>query len=131
VRSYPARAQPRAGFLWSHQETFDGRISTAPPCPTAGICEARRTAASSLSASNSRKPATAPVVAGPGQATAAPSRSRAAAAQPATIDGAPGVVFAPGGRVFAVFAFVVENDGIVEIDLNSDPDRIAGLRIAF
>jgi ketosteroid isomerase-like protein len=58
-------------------------------------------------------------------------RGRAAAAQPATIDGAPGLVFAPGGRVFAAFVFVVENAGIVEIDLISDPDGIAGLRIEF
>jgi hypothetical protein len=58
-------------------------------------------------------------------------RGRAAAAQLATIDGAPGLVFAPGGRVFAVFAFVVENAGIVEIDLISDPDGIARPRIEF
>jgi len=51
--------------------------------------------------------------------------------KPATIDGAPGLVFAPGGRVFAVFAFVVEIDAIVEINLISHPDGIAGLRIAF
>ena len=58
-------------------------------------------------------------------------RGRAAAAQAATIDGAPGLVFAPGGRVFAAFAFVVENQRIVEIKLISEPASLAALRIAF
>ena len=43
----------------------------------------------------------------------------------ALIDGAPGLVFAPGGRPFVVFDFVVEGGRITAIDLIGDLDTIA------
>jgi RNA polymerase sigma-70 factor (ECF subfamily) len=52
---------------------------------------------------------------------------RAQAARPAEIDGEAGLVFAPGGKPFAVFDFVIENGRIVEINLIADTERIAAL----
>jgi RNA polymerase sigma factor (sigma-70 family) len=56
---------------------------------------------------------------------------RAQAAQRATIAGAPGLVWAPGGRPFAVFDFVVDNGRIVEISLIADRQSIAALDLEF
>jgi RNA polymerase sigma factor (sigma-70 family) len=56
---------------------------------------------------------------------------RARAAQPARIDGEPGLVWSQGGRPRVVFAFTITDGKIVAIDLLADPDRLArmGLRI--
>ena len=56
-------------------------------------------------------------------------KGRARAAQVATIDGESGLVFAPGGKPFAVFDFVVEAGRIVEISVIVDRTRIAALRL--
>jgi RNA polymerase sigma-70 factor (ECF subfamily) len=50
---------------------------------------------------------------------------RAAAAQVALVDGFPGLVFAPGGKPFVVFDFVVERERVVEIELIADRETIA------
>jgi RNA polymerase sigma factor (sigma-70 family) len=47
--------------------------------------------------------------------------------KPVLVNGAPGVVVAPGGRPFAVMGFTVANDRIVEIDILVDPERLAQL----
>lgn len=52
---------------------------------------------------------------------------RARAARVALIDGEVGLVFAPGGKPFAVFDIVVDGDRIVEISLIVDPTSIAAL----
>jgi RNA polymerase sigma-70 factor, ECF subfamily len=64
-------------------------------------------------------------------AVAAVFRGRARAAKPALVDGAPGLVFAPGGKPFAVFDFVVENGRITEISLIADPATIQGMQLAI
>ena len=56
---------------------------------------------------------------------------RAAAAQPAMVDGVPGLVFAPDGRPFSVFDFVVENGKIVEINLIVDARTMAAMDLEF
>jgi hypothetical protein len=56
---------------------------------------------------------------------------RAQGAQRANIAGAPGLVWAPGGRPFAVFDFVVDNGRIVEISLIADRQSIAALDLEF
>jgi ketosteroid isomerase-like protein len=56
---------------------------------------------------------------------------RAQAAQRATISGAPGLVWAPGGRPFAVFAFVIDNGRIGEISVIADRRSIAALDLEF
>ena len=52
---------------------------------------------------------------------------RAQTAQPALVDGAAGLVWAPGGRPRAVFRFKLANDKIVGIDLVAGPERLAKL----
>ncbi|MDT4982175.1 MAG: hypothetical protein QOG07_4054 [Pseudonocardiales bacterium] len=52
---------------------------------------------------------------------------RARTAQSAVIDGAAGLVWAPGGRPRVVFGFTIENGKIVEIELLADPARLGEL----
>jgi len=56
-------------------------------------------------------------------------RGRAQAARPALIDGEPGLVFAPAGKVQVVFDFVTDHGRVVEISLIADPAHIATLRV--
>ena len=58
-------------------------------------------------------------------------RSRLKAAQIATVDGDPGLVFALGGRPRVVVDLVVENGRIVVIDFIGDAERMAALALAF
>ena len=55
---------------------------------------------------------------------------RARAARPALVDGAPGAVWAPGGRPRVAFGFTVISGRIVRIDLLADPERLARLQLA-
>jgi ketosteroid isomerase-like protein len=50
-------------------------------------------------------------------------------ARPAIVNGAAGVVVAPGGRPFAVVGFVVSGGRITEIDLVADPAKLGGLSV--
>ena len=54
---------------------------------------------------------------------------RAAAAKSALIEGAPGAVWAPGGRPRAAFAFHVIGDTIAEIEIVTDSAVVAALNI--
>ncbi len=45
-------------------------------------------------------------------------------AQPALVNGVPGLVVAPQGRLFAVLAFTVVGGRIAEIDIVADPDKL-------
>jgi RNA polymerase sigma-70 factor (ECF subfamily) len=47
--------------------------------------------------------------------------------RPALVNGAPGAVVAPHGRVFSVMAFIVTNGRIIQIDALLDPERLAQL----
>jgi RNA polymerase sigma factor (sigma-70 family) len=49
--------------------------------------------------------------------------------RPALVNGAAGVVVAPGGRPFAVMGFTVTNGKIVEIDVLADPQRLGELEL--
>jgi RNA polymerase sigma-70 factor (ECF subfamily) len=52
---------------------------------------------------------------------------RANAAQPVTIDGAPGAVWAPGGKPRVAIVFTFDGEHIAAIDLVADPERLAEL----
>lgn len=54
-------------------------------------------------------------------------RGRARAAQLASVDGDPALVFAPGGLPRVVVDFVLENGRIIEISMIAEPARIAVL----
>ena len=51
--------------------------------------------------------------------------------RPALVNGAAGVVVAPGGRPFAVMGFTVSGGRIVEIDALADPERLARLDLTI
>jgi RNA polymerase sigma-70 factor (ECF subfamily) len=51
-------------------------------------------------------------------------------AQPALVNGAAGVVVAPGGRLVAVMGFTITGGRIVEIDVLADPARLRRLDLA-
>jgi RNA polymerase sigma factor (sigma-70 family) len=50
-------------------------------------------------------------------------------ARPAIVNGAAGLVVAPGGQPMAVVGFTVAGERIVEIDLIADPAKLQGLRV--
>jgi RNA polymerase sigma factor (sigma-70 family) len=50
--------------------------------------------------------------------------------RPAIVNGAAGVVVAPGGRPFSVMGFTVRGGKIVEIDVLADPGRLEQLELA-
>jgi len=56
---------------------------------------------------------------------------RARAAQPASVNGAPGVVWAPGGKPRVVFAFRIVRGKIVHIEMLADPSRIDELDLSI
>jgi RNA polymerase sigma factor (sigma-70 family) len=53
-----------------------------------------------------------------------------AAVYPALVNGAVGVVVVPGGRPFALLGFTIAGGRIVEIDVLSDPERLATLDLS-
>jgi RNA polymerase sigma factor (sigma-70 family) len=56
---------------------------------------------------------------------------RAAEALPASVDGEPGAVWAPGGKARGVFVFTCRDDKIVELEVIADPRRIRALDLVF
>lgn len=56
---------------------------------------------------------------------------RARAARPALINGAPGLVWAPGGRPKVVFAFTIVDGKVAAIDSFADPERIGELELTM
>jgi RNA polymerase sigma factor (sigma-70 family) len=56
---------------------------------------------------------------------------RAREAQPALVNGAVGLVWAPGGRPRIIFGFTITRGKIVEIDLVADPERLHELDLAI
>jgi len=84
----------------------------------------------SLARAGAGAPILAPQIHGP-DAVARAFSGRAQAAQLAIVDGQAGLVFAPGGRPFVVFDFVVENARISEISLIADARSIKELDWKF
>jgi RNA polymerase sigma-70 factor (ECF subfamily) len=56
---------------------------------------------------------------------------RARVARLATINGAVGAVWAPGGKARIVFGFTIAAGKIVDIELIADPERVGGLDLAI
>lgn len=48
---------------------------------------------------------------------------------PALINGSAGAVIATGGKVLSIMAFIVVNGRIVDMDVLSDPRRLAGVDV--
>ena len=93
------------------------------------VLRADRAAVRSATANRDRgAPVLAPEVRG-GRAVAAALSGRAEAAQMALIEGAPGAVWAPGGRPRAIFAFQVIGDTVTEIEIVTEPMVVKALRV--
>ncbi len=93
------------------------------------VLRADRAAVQAAAANRDRgAPLLAPQVRG-ARAVAMALAGRATAAKVALIDGAPGAVWAPGGRPRAVFAFRVVGNTIAEIEIVTDPAVVAGLQV--
>jgi RNA polymerase sigma-70 factor (ECF subfamily) len=56
---------------------------------------------------------------------------RARGAQPAVIDGVPGAVWAPGGKLRAVFDFLIIDYRIVAIEVIAEPELVEQLDVTF
>lgn len=56
---------------------------------------------------------------------------RAQAAQPAIVNGAPGLVWASGGRPRVAFSFTIARGRIVAIDLVANQERLGGLTLVL
>jgi RNA polymerase sigma factor (sigma-70 family) len=65
------------------------------------------------------------------QAVARMFAGAAHAAQLALIDGAPGAVWAPGGRPRAAFVFTIREGKVAAIELVGDLERLARLKVEF
>ncbi|WP_405677247.1 sigma-70 family RNA polymerase sigma factor [Streptomyces sp. NBC_01511] len=50
--------------------------------------------------------------------------------RPALVNGSPGLVMAPGGRLFLVLAFTIVDDRITGIDIIADADRLGRVEVA-
>jgi RNA polymerase sigma factor (sigma-70 family) len=93
------------------------------------VLRADRAAVKAAAANRDRgAPLLAPEVRG-ARAVATALSGRAAAAQTALIDGAPGAVWAPGGRPRAVFAFRITGDTVTEIEIVTDPAVVRSLQV--
>ncbi len=57
-------------------------------------------------------------------------KGRARNAQVALVDGAPGVVVAPHGKLLLVLRAKITNGRIVEVEAIADPQRLAELELA-
>jgi hypothetical protein len=60
---------------------------------------------------------------------AAAFRRHASGARPVLVNGAPGFFVTAGGKPYAVLGMAFGPDGITEIDILLDPDRLARLEV--
>jgi RNA polymerase sigma-70 factor, ECF subfamily len=65
------------------------------------------------------------------EAVAGAFAGRAVWGRPATVDGAAGAVWAPGGKPRVVFAFTIVAGKIVDIAFLADPERISGMDVTI
>ncbi|MFD0851496.1 hypothetical protein ACFQ07_04660, partial [Actinomadura adrarensis] len=54
----------------------------------------------------------------------------AAVARPALVNGAAGLVSTIDGELFSIISFIVANGRIVEMDILSDPERLAAFDLS-
>ncbi len=115
-----------AFLVASRRGDFETLVSLLDPD---AVLRADRAAVRAATANRDRgAPLLAPEVRG-GRAVASALSGRAAAAEVALIEGAPGAVWAPGGRPRAVFAFRIVGDTVTEIEIVTDPAVVKALRV--
>jgi hypothetical protein len=64
-------------------------------------------------------------------AVAATFSGRAVGARPALIDGAPGMMWAQGGKIRVVFDFTIVGSTIAAIEMIEDPEHLAQLDVVL
>jgi RNA polymerase sigma-70 factor, ECF subfamily len=64
------------------------------------------------------------------QAVAENFKGKAQLARPALVDGALGIVVAPGGRLLVVLDLVIDEGRITAIDVVAEPDRLSALHLS-
>ena len=112
----------------SRRGDFEALVTLLDPD---AVLRADRAAVKAATANREKgAPVLAPEVRG-GRSVANALVGRAQAAQLALIDGAPGAVWAPGGRPRAIFAFRVVGNTIAEIEIVTDPSVVAALPVKF
>jgi RNA polymerase sigma-70 factor (ECF subfamily) len=87
-----------------------------------------------VQASAARRAASAPELAPEVRGAAAVAemfKGRAAAAQPALVNGTPGLAWAPGGQARAVLSFAIDRGKIIGIDVIADPESIRKLDLTL
>ena len=110
----------------SRQGDFEALVTLLDPD---AVLRADRAAVKAATANREKgAPLLEPEVRG-GRAVANALTGRAQAAQLALIDGAPGAVWAPGGRPRAIFAFRVVGNTITEIEIITDPNAVTALPV--
>lgn len=129
VRSADRRRQHEvvvAFLAASRLGDFEALVSMLDPD---AVLRADRVAVQGAAANSDRgAPLLAPQVRG-ARAVAMALAGRAKTARVALIDGAPGAVWAPGGRPRVVFAFRVIGDTIAEIEIVMDPVVVASIPV--
>ncbi len=128
VRSEDRRRQQEvveAFLAASRLGDFEALVTMLDPD---AVLRADRAAVDAAANSDRGAPLLAPQVRG-ARAVALALAGRATAVKVALIDGAPGAVWAPGGRPRAVFAFRVVGRTITEIEVVTDPAVVAGLPV--
>jgi RNA polymerase sigma-70 factor (ECF subfamily) len=129
VRSPDRRRQQRvveAFLAASRLGNFEALMTMLDPD---AVLRADRAAVQGAAANSDRgAPLLAPQVRG-ARAVAMALAGRATTAKVALIDGAPGAVWAPGGRPRVVFAFCVIGDTISEIEIVMDPAVVASVQV--
>jgi RNA polymerase sigma factor (sigma-70 family) len=110
----------------SRRGDFETLVSLLDPD---AVLRADRAAVKAATANRDRgAPLLAPEVRGH-RAVATVLSGRAAAAEAALIEGAPGAVWAPGGHPRAVFAFRFVGETITEIEIVTEPAVVRSLRV--
>ncbi|MCL2394158.1 MAG: sigma-70 family RNA polymerase sigma factor [Acidimicrobiaceae bacterium] len=110
----------------SRRGDFDALVSLLDPD---AVLRADRAAAEAAAANRDRGAPHLEAEARGASAVARALAGQATGARPALIDGAPGAVWAPGGRARAIFAFRVIGAAITEIEIIADPATVAALEL--
>ncbi len=129
VRTVDRRRQQEvveAFLAASRRGDFEALVTLLDPD---AVLRADRAAVEAATANRGRgAPLLAPEVRG-ARAVAEALAGRATGAKLALIEGAPGAVWAPGGRPRAIFAFRVVGGTIAEIEIVTDPGVVGGLEV--
>ncbi len=123
-----ARAWPGSGRV---TDGVHGRLPRRRPRETDRRAGPRRGAALGRGGVAVRRPVDGPRRGRGGRHGARAASARARYGRIALVNGAPGLIMAPRGRLMVALAFTFSGDKISQIDVIADPDRLATLDLAL